>query len=163
LEHKLKKIIMATAVCTILLAGPAIADSYIGGGIGESKTDHSQSSWKLYGGVQFNPTWGIELGYNDLGRDRTAGIKSWTFAGTGTAPLNDTWSLIGKLGVASNRSRSANSSNHTDTLVGVGIGYAVSKTVGVRLEYEDFGRLPTDELGNQSRGSNLALSAKYSF
>lgn len=159
----MKKIFVATAVCATLMTGPAFADMYIGGGVGESKTDHSQSSWHLYGGLQFNPTWGLELGYTDLGRDRTAGIKSWSLAGTGTMPLSDTWSLLGKLGVASNRSRLSTSGDHTDMLVGVGIGYAFNKNLGVRLEYEDFGKLPTDNLGNHSRGSNVGLSVKYMY
>jgi opacity protein-like surface antigen len=163
LEHKLKNIFVTTAACATLMAGPALADSYIGGGFGESKTDQSQSSWQLYGGLQFNPTWGLELGYTDLGRDRTAGVKSWSLAGTGTVPLSAAWSLFAKLGYASNRSRLSSSGDHSDTLVGVGIGYTVSKNVGVRLAYEDFGRLPTDNLGNHSRGQNWGLSAKYMF
>lgn len=145
------------------MTGPAFADMYIGGGFGESRTDQSQSSWQLYGGLQFNPIWGLEVSYTDLGRDRTAGIKSWSLAGTGTAPLSANWSLIGKLGGASNRSRSSGSGDHIDTLIGAGVGYNFSKNLGVRLLYEDFGKLPTDNLGDQSRGSNIGLSAKYMF
>jgi opacity protein-like surface antigen len=159
----MKKIFVTTLACATLMAGPAFADIYIGGGFGESRTDQSQSSWQLYGGLQFNPTWGLELGYTDLGRDHGTGIKSWSLAGTGTFPLSNTWSLIAKLGGASNRSRSPNSGDHSDTLVGVGIGYTFSKNLDARLQYEDFGKLPTDNLGHQSRGSNWGLSAKYMF
>jgi OOP family OmpA-OmpF porin len=163
LEIQLKKILLASACCAMFLAGSASAEMYIGAGVGKSKTDSSQSSWKLNGGFQFNPNWGLELGYADLGRDHTGGVKSWSLAGTGTMPLGSDWSLLGKLGVASNRSRLSSSADHSDMLVGVGIGYTINKNLGVRLEYEDYGKLPTDNLGNNSRGSNLGLSLRYTL
>ena len=160
MENQLKKIILATAFCTTFLSVPAFADMYIGAGAGASKTSNSQSSWKLDGGIQFNPTWGLEVAYNDLGRDHAEGVKSWSLAGTGAMPLNDSWSLLGKLGVTSNRSRS-NSANHSDMLIGAGVSYAFSKKLAVHLEYEDFGKLPSDSLGHSSHAKNVGLNLKY--
>jgi len=67
------------------------------------------------------------------------------------------------LGATSNRSNFAGASNHTDLLAGVGVGYSMTKNVGVRLEYEDFGRLSKASTGNDARGRNLGLSVKYGF
>lgn len=159
----MKKILVAAALSATFLAAPAAAQMYIGGGVGASKTDTSETSWKLYGGYQFSPNWGAELAYNDLGRYRNANIESWTLAGTGTIPFNAQWSLIGKLGVAANRTRFAGTTNYKDLLVGIGVGYSFSNKVGLRLEYEDFGRLSDQGGGNNSRGSNIGLSVRYGF
>lgn len=159
----MKKVFMAAAVAAALVAGNASAQLYLGAGAGSSKTDNREDSWKLYGGYQFSPTWGVELGYTDLGQYRGADVESWTLAGTGTMPLNQRWSLLGKLGVASNRPQFAGSSDHTDLLMGVGVGYSLNTNIGLRLEYEDFGKLSKSGAGPNSRGNNLSLSIKYMF
>lgn len=157
----MKKIFVAVAVSAAFVAFPASAQLYLGGGLGEAKTDTRETSWKLYGGYQFTPTWGLELGYNDLGKYRGADIESYSLAGTGTIPLNERWSLLGKLGAAENRPDAPGAGNHTDVLLGVGVGYSLSRNVGVRLEYEDFGKL--SDASGSSRGRNLGLSLKYGF
>src|SRR3989304_10143115 len=119
----MKKLLMAAAFSAALVAGPASAQMYLGAGVGASKTDTSENSWTLYGGFQFNPTWGLELGYTDLGSYRGSDIESWSLAGPGTLPLGARWSLLGKLGAAANRPNFAGASNHTGLLVGVGGGY----------------------------------------
>lgn len=155
----MKKIFMAAAVIAAFAAFPASAQLYLGGGVGEAKTDTRETSWKLYGGYQFTPTWGLELGYNDLGKYRGADVESYTVAGTGTVPLNERWSLIGKVGAAENRPDVGG--KRTALLLGVGVGYTLSKNVGMRLEYEDFGKLA--DAGGSPRGKNVGLSLKYSF
>lgn len=159
----MKKLLMAAAVCAALVAWPASAQMYLGAGVGESKTDSNENSWKLYGGVQFNPIWGLELGYTDLGRYRGSDIESWSLAGTGTLPMGERWSLLGKLGAVWNRPGFTGASNHTDLLVGVGVGYSMTRNLGLRLEYEDFGKLSNVGHGSNSRGSNLGLGLKYAF
>ena len=159
----MNKLLMAAAISTTLLAGTAAAQGYVGGGFGSAKTDNHETSWKLYGGYQFSPMWGLEAGYNDLGRYRGARLSSGTLAGTATMPFGDKWSLLGKLGAAFNRPRFAGSSNRTDLLLGVGLGYSFTPHVGVRLEYEDFGKLSKSAVGGDAKGRNVGLSVKYSF
>jgi OOP family OmpA-OmpF porin len=136
---------------------------YLGAGIGAAETDTSQTSYKLFGGFQFTPTWGLEIAYTDLSKYNGANFESASLAGTGTLPLDENWSLLGKLGASSNRSHFAGSSRHTDLLVGAGVGFKLSKNAGLRLEYEDFGKLSDNNPGNNSRGRNLSLDLKYSF
>lgn len=157
----MKKILIASMISAAFAAFPASAQLYLGAGAGEAKTDSHETSWKLYGGYQITPTWGIELGYNDLGKYRGADIESWSLAGTGTIPLNERWSLLGKLGATDNRPDAPGTGNHTAVLLGVGVGYSLSKNVGLRLEYEDFGKL--SDAGGSSRGRNVGLSLKYGF
>lgn len=165
----MNKLLMAAAFSSVLMAGtasaqmPQMSQMYMGAGIGESKTDSKENSWKLFAGAQFNPTWGIELGYTDLGRFRGADIESWSLAGTGKLPLGESWSLIGKLGAAWNHPSLSGSSNHTDMLAGVGIGYSFTRNLGMRLEYEDFGKLSKINTGNDSKGRNLGLSLTYAY
>jgi OOP family OmpA-OmpF porin len=159
----MKKLLVAAAFFAVFSAGTASAQMYLGAGAGAAKTDTHETSWKLYGGYQFNPVWGLELGYTDLGRYRGSDIHSLSAAGTGTMPLADRWSLFGKLGASSNRPRFTGASDHTGLLAGVGVGYNMSKNIGLRLEYEDFGKLSDDSSGSNTRGTNLGLSAKYAF
>lgn len=159
----MKKLLIATGFIAVFIAGQVSAEAYVGAGIGASKTDTHETSWKLYGGYQFNPAFGMELGYNDLGSYRGADIESWTLAATGTVPLGTNWSLLGKLGAAWNHPSFSGSSNNKDLLVGVGVGYGVNKNLGVRLEYENFGKLSDANSGNDSRGYNWGLSMKYAF
>jgi len=158
----MNKLLMAAAISAALMAGPASAELYMGAGAGQVKTDSTKTSWKLYGGLQFNPTWGMELAYTDLGSYRGSNVESWSLAGTATMPLNERWSVLGKLGAAANRPHFAGASNHTDLLAGVGVGYTMTKNVGLRLEYEEFGKL-SNSAGSNTKGKNLGLSVKYSF
>jgi OOP family OmpA-OmpF porin len=159
----MKKLLIAAALSTTFLAGPAAAQMYLGAGVGASKTDAHETSGKLYGGMQFNPAFGLELGYTDLGNYHGSRVDSWSLAGTGTLPLGERWSLLGKLGAAWNRPHFNGASNHTDLLAGVGIGYSMTKNLGLRLEYEDFGKLSNINTGNNSKGRNIGLSLKYAF
>lgn len=159
----MKKLAIAAVLATSLLAGSAFAQVYVGAGAGAAKTDTNETSWKLYAGYQFTPVWGIELGYNDLGSYRGSDIESTTLAGTGTLALGQGWSLLGKLGAASNHPHFSGSSHQTEWLVGVGIGYSFARNLGMRLEYEDFGKLSDANLGDNSRGRNLGVSVSYAF
>lgn len=158
----MKKLLIATAVAAALAAGQASAQLYVGAGVGSSKTDNREDSFKGYIGYQFDRTWGLEFGYNDLGQYRGSDVESWTLAGTGTMHLNERWSLLGKLGAAANRPQFAGSDDRTELLMGVGLGYSFNKNIGLRLEYEDFGKLSKNG-GSSSKGNNTSLSVKYTF
>ena len=167
----MKKLLIASAVAAALVAGQASAQMsstkmsapqlYVGAGAGTVKNDNREDSWKLYAGYQFDQTWGAEVAYNDLGQYRGADVESWSLAGTGTMPMNEKWALHAKLGATSNRTDFAGGGNHTALLAGVGVSYSLSRNVGLRLEYEDFGKLA--DSGNDNRGKNVALSVKYGF
>lgn len=159
----MKKRLLAAAVSSLLFAGTACAQMYVGAGVGAAKTDSSETSTRIYGGFNFNPTWGVELGFTDLDRYRGADIESWSLAGTARMPLSGSLNLFGKVGATSNRPKFAGGSNHSDMLLGIGLGYSLTRNVGLRLEYEDFGRLSTSSTGNNSNGSNLGFSVNYTF
>lgn len=157
----MKKLLIAAAVSGLLAGGPAAAQMYLGAGVGAAKTDSNETSTKIYGGFNFNPTWGMEVALTDLNRFRGADIESWSIAGTARMPIADRLSLMGKLGATSNRPKFAGGSNHSDLLLGIGVNYALTPKIGLRLEYEDFGKL--SGTGSDTSGTNLGLSVNYTF
>ena len=141
----------------LVVSAPAVAQQsdagwYIGGSYGittydisgvPAGTDDSDSGFKIFGGYQFTKNWGAEAGYVDFGKAQVTGfgdigITALTFAGTGTLPLNEKFSLLGKLGLAMwDASGSASSGNDgTDLFYGIGARYNFNKNLSVQVEYE---------------------------
>src|SRR5712691_280449 len=137
----MKKILVTMALGAAFAAAPASAQVYVGAGLGIAHTDSSETSWKILGGYQHDRHWGIEAAYTDLGSYRGSSADSLSLAFTGTLPLDRRWALIAKAGVASNRTRAAGSSDRADALVGIGVAYAVNRRFGLRLEYEQYGKV----------------------
>jgi len=159
----MKKILSAAAMGAAFAAAPASAQVYVGAGLGIAHTDSSETSWKILGGYQHDRHWGIEAAYTALGSYRGSSADSLSLALTATLPLDRRWALMAKAGVASNRTRVAGSSDHADALVGVGVAYGVNRRVGLRLEYEQYGRVAGPGSGFNDRADNLALVGKVSF
>lgn len=143
--------------------------------------DSNEGLIKLYGGYQITPNWGVEVQYSDLGkRDvvaRTAAgapilsgsfkASQYSIAGTGTLPLGGNFSLLGKLGVSSNRGKIAvqglrDSGSKSSVMAGVGIAYNFTPVMAVRVEYEDFGKLG-EGFGGAVRINATSISLKYAF
>jgi len=144
----------------LTLSSPASAQGqsdvgwYIGGSYGMTSfdiggvpagisVDDSDSGFKIFGGFQFSRHWGAEVGYVDFGKATIGdfgdiGVTALTFAGTGTLPLNESFSLLGKVGMAMwDASGSASSGNDgTDLFYGIGARYNFNKNLSVQVEYE---------------------------
>ena len=190
----MKKILSSCVIAAAFVALPASAQWYVGVGVGSSKLsgangtdstattysggDASKSSFKVYGGYQLTPTWGVEAQYTDLGsRNITAtqgGIvvgsgnlkaSQYSLAAVGTLPLASNFAVIGKLGVSRNTLSGLISQQKSDLLVGVGVSYAINSKLAVRLEYEDFGKLSSNggANGGSIRANNLSLNLQYAF
>ncbi len=162
----MKRILSVLALSAALAAAPALAQQsqvYVGAGLGIANTDSSEFSWKILGGYQHDRHWGIEAAYTDLGSYRGSSADSLSLAFTGTLPLDRRWALMAKAGVASNHTRVAGSSDQGGALVGIGVAYTVSRRFGLRLEYEQYGRVAGPGSGFNDRADNLALIGKVSF
>jgi OOP family OmpA-OmpF porin len=168
----------------------------ITGSFTEGKT--RDTAYKLYLGYQYTPNWGIELGYNDLGKkysshivatdgittatgDATFKLDNWYLAATGTLPLSNGFSLLGKLGAVRSTVKGGTitltngittasaslggDSHHSSALLGVGVEYTFSKQLAARLEYEDYGKSSEDIGGGVGAIKTNAwyLSLKGSF
>jgi OOP family OmpA-OmpF porin len=159
-------------------------------GVGAASVDHTTSlpgttsgtsegwktSGKVFGGYDFNNTWGVEAGYTDfrksdysykLGAQTVNGQSeghSTYLAGKVTAPINDQISLFGKLGVADNKVSLKNDpffkgDSKTELYAGVGGQYNLNQKVALTLEYERYGK--SKDVG--PKPDVITAGVKYAF
>lgn len=112
--------------------------------------DSTGFGWKIFGGYRFNPYFGLEGSYADLGQS-SGGLKyavhSWNVAGVGRIPFGTGFYLQGKVGAAFTRTQSAplgqttgNVNYKTNVLLGGGFGYDFPNGVGLLAEAEWYGK-----------------------
>ncbi len=153
----------------------------------------TDTGYKVFGGFNFTKNWGLELGYNDFGNGYTfrgdigatpfsigdGKVDNVYLAATGTLPLSNDFALFAKAGVARNRVSigpkcisslclTVGSTSRSQAMYGLGASYAFTKSLGVQLEYEDYGKLSGDDFwGTGASGavkvSAVAASMKLSF
>jgi OOP family OmpA-OmpF porin len=159
--------------------GVATADhDYSVSGVNTTDKDGYKASAKVFGGYEFNNMWGVEAGYTDFRKSSFNYTTAKGAAGSGDAdghayyvaakanqPINDQFSVFGKLGVEnSHRSFGTNtglsgSSSDTGVYAGVGLQYNLNKEVALTAEYERYGK--SSDFGAKS--DVWTVGARYSF
>jgi OOP family OmpA-OmpF porin len=146
---------------------------------GKMSEKDNGTGFKLYGGYQFTANYGVEAAYVDLGKAEAnqynIGYKSepqsFYVAATGTLPLNNEFSLFGKVGVARNHVKisvssigfsGSDSENQTSAVVGIGAAYHLNKNVSFVAEYENFGKIAKGDAGSL-KADLLSVGVRYSF
>lgn len=133
-------------------------------GSGITDDDKRDRAWRVFGGIQYNRYWALELGYFDLGRSRFTSsiyptgdlrgevkVKGASLDLVGSAPLNERFALVGRVGAHFSRTRAAfggtgnaafvsstPSDRKTNMKVGAGMQYAFTPQMIVRLEGERY-------------------------
>lgn len=195
----MKALILVSALAASGMTMPAAAQWYAGGGLGVANgslggssgalalaaRDSRSTSFKLLGGYQFTPNWGLEMQFADLGRfgysacsgavcgSGSAALRQWSMAAVGSLPLSNNYYLMAKLGATRNQVRGGDfcagavcaagaGGSRSDLISGIGLGYNFSPRVSLRLEYENFGKLVAGN-GFAARGDNWAATLRYSF
>jgi hypothetical protein len=145
---------------------------------GASNGDGYKASGKIFGGYEFNQTWGVEAGYTDFrksdanyslngttGRAESDG-HSFYVAGKATAPINERVSVYGKLGAANNKSTLTATNpvlnrnySKTELYGGVGLQYNLNQQVALTAEYERYGK----EKDFGAKPDVWTIGARYSF
>jgi len=156
----------------------------LGAAIGQSDArmpnsigNSSDTSYKAFGGYQFSPNVGAEVGYNNLGKDfnmtvpggvATGKLTNWYGAAVGTMPLGSGFSLLGKVGLTRNEADfgGAGKDTRTGLMLGLGAEYAITPALSARLEYEDYGKFTDGGFAGNSGAIkadsiNLGLRAKF--
>ncbi len=171
--------IMGIAVATF--AVPASAQRmdtkgfYAGGSIGQAKfggfcsavsgfsCDDKDTAFRIFGGYQFHPNIGVELGYANLGKGKFSGTQSgvsfsgeekltaWDLVAVGSWPLATGFSVFGKLGVYHGEAKAnvtgssggfsavgTGSASGSDLTLGLGAGYDFNRNLGARLEWQHY-------------------------
>src|SRR5207248_831814 len=140
-----------------LMAGMACASAqaeslYAGGSVGAPhypdtvngiSGSTSGIAGKLFGGYQVTPNFAVEAGAADLGHlDANNGVTHASSAfvdAVGIAPLNDKWSLLGRIGVAQvNVDTSAGDDSGSGLKMGLGAQYNLTSSVALRGEWERY-------------------------
>lgn len=189
---------MIAAGVPAAMAADANTGFYIGGGIGQAdmkqgcegvtiSCDQKDTAWKLFAAYQFNRNFGVEGGYNDLGKTTVNGVissvsisgsakvKAWELVGIGTFPVADKFSLYGKLGMYRAKTDISvtgavpgfsltltASDTNTDWTAGFGAMYDINRNVGIRAEWQRYSKVGGDNTG-KSDVDVLGVGLLYRF
>ena len=147
---------------------------YAGAGLGNqtypdqvngNSTSGSALSGKIYGGYQLNPNFAIEGGLTELGALNSGSGQVDSYGSfvdaVGILPLNDKWSLLGRLGVAHMQINTPTGDDGGNGLkAGLGAEYAINKTTSLRGEWE---RYQLTGFGNNPNADQFTLGVKIGF
>lgn len=194
---------LTAVLIVALAACPAVADeqgSYVGLDLGHamltglaSQSNASlggtafpnPSGFVLDGGYRFNKNLAAEVGYVKLGDsivNTTSGSQSASetisthalyAAAVGTFPINDSWSVFGKLGLSSFSGQYSATSNFglngsasgssTKMMYGVGGQYNFNSNWGLNVQYADFGHAAIGSSSNFVGAKLLSIGGVKNF
>ncbi|CAG9931649.1 outer membrane beta-barrel protein [Candidatus Nitrotoga arctica] len=205
---KLKKVACAVALLgagstfivpsVIAAPGPGQSAYYIGGSVGQSKykdipqglrnVDDKDTGYKVYGGYQINPNWGVEATYFDLGKftgndtafngstvvpvNASAKVQAWGLAGVFTAPISNGFSVFGKLGLARNELktnasglgfRAHQKESSTGANFGFGATYDFVPNLAVRAEWERLNKVGDNATTGETDMDFLSAGITFKF
>jgi OOP family OmpA-OmpF porin len=188
--------LFAVAVLALgaLVAAPQAAAQgfYVGGSVGQSDfndgnvvpdlitsgtVDGKDTGFKIFGGYQFNPYFGLELAIVDLGEASYSGtfggvpvvggtVDAWgfNFSAVGTLPLGAGFALFGKVGLFVYEAEAndvtgglpfTGTSDDTNVSFGVGASYDFTRNFRIQVEWERFEAVDTIDL--------LSIGVVYKF
>ena len=152
----------ALAALTMLLSPTVFADWYVGGALGQTFIDENidgfrikdnTTSWRIYGGYDFNDYFGLEGSYLDLGEisDNIQGIPvratgyGWTIAAVGKIPMGEKFAIQAKAGMFFSDGKSSvggvveNDPGDQDPFVGLGLAYKFNEKtqIDIGADYYD--------------------------
>lgn len=185
----MKKTILTALIAA--LAAPLAAhaeNTYIGANVGRSEQkinidgysfSESATAYKVYGGYKLDQRFGLEVGYADLREAEKSGNgarvaskpQSLYVAVTGTLPLNEQFSVFGKLGAARTHvkltasvpgySESA-SDDRASAYASIGAAYALNANISLVAEYEYFDKIAKGD-GGHIKADLLSVGVRYAF
>ena len=149
--------------------------------------NNSATAIRIAVGYQLTPRFGVEASYGDYGSLKSSTSQpTYTWNGetrmsgleivaTGNYPISDSFSLLGKLGIARSSGKHSAvgtgllaaatfSSSFTSTTAAYGIGaqYSLTNSVALRVQYDDLGVVGDSENG-KSRINLLSAGVVYKF
>ncbi|MFA6062839.1 MAG: porin family protein [Gallionella sp.] len=182
----MKSLAVAAALLAATITTPVLAQGteglYIALDLGSVSFNNSNlggtefagpKSFRIASGYRFTPTVAVEAAYVNIGSSTmvtsvgnvTLKNSVLQLAAVANYPLNDSFDLIGKLGISSDANKVSgtgnfsglNTSNRkTSLMYGVGAQYNVNKQWAVRAQYEDFGKHTiSDNLSNASWSASM--------
>lgn len=188
--------LVIVALVLSFASAPALAQDsswFVGVGISYLKSDETcpgstvgaacddkATTWKLFGGYQFNSYLGIELGISDMGDwpasvtglgPATAQLRVFETVLVGTWPLGQRFSVYGKAGAyqwdadykfPAGVAGSADS-NGKDLTYGAGVRINFTRNTALRLEWQRYNKLGDPATTGRFDADALGVSALVSF
>lgn len=168
------KNIVAIALLSVTVVLPAYADSgpYAGLKVGDNRvgfnglTKSSDTAFGAMLGYQYSSNFAVEGEYVDLGRFSAVGVAgksdAWGLSAVGMLPLENRFSLYGKLGIArtSTKTSVATGLNRTAATYGLGGQYDATPMIGLRLGWE---RYKVGVIGQNADDDLYSLAAIFKF
>ena len=154
--------------------------------------DFNQIGYKLFAGYNFNQYLALEGAYVDLGNANSTTTFNWAgnhykaksnfahssfnVAAKGTFPLHEQFNIFAKLGLSLNHRKISSefqinneledqgefSETRTSPLYGVGAEFLPVRNIGVRVEYENFGKFGKNDAG-ATKVDLWSLGVSYKF
>lgn len=178
-------------------SGSILAKTKVPQGFSSShKEDQDRLGLKLYGGYQFNDNFAIEGGYAYLNKNKLslafqkAGDKlngqlqtklhTLFVTANGIIPLNDSFAVFGKAGLAWMHAKneasinlsSSNDSTHVSKkgnrnsvtpVIGAGAEWKLNKSLALRAEYEYFGKPKVTDSIKMKRVDMFSVGLRMNF
>ena len=199
-QVNLRRSMRAVALATALTAAaPALAQNtgfYAGGALGQAKAkdacsgitgigfaggcDDKDTAWKIFGGYQFNPNLGVELGYVDLGNFTANGTvlgapvsgsveaKGFELVGVGSIPFTQQLSGYAKAGafrwdVDTSTTVGSAGDKGTDFTYGLGLKYDFTRNIAGRLEFQRYNNVGETSTTGQSDVNLWTAGVMFKF
>lgn len=167
---------VAVALLSAVVALPAYAadsGTYAGIKVGSNRvgfnalSDSSDTAYGVLLGYQYNRNFAVEGEYTDLRRFATAaGVTGksdvWGLSALGIMPLQNRFSVYGKLGIARSNTRTsaATGERRTDATYGLGGQFDATPMIGLRLSWERYG---VGVVGENANDNLYSLAAAFRF
>lgn len=172
---------------------------YIGGAVGQSKArdacdprglgftgscDDKDTTWKVFGGYNFNRYFAAELGYVDFGEFNATGAagplpatasveaQAIELVAIGSLPLTQQFSAYAKAGVfrwdadstvAIGPASAASGDDGTDWTVGLGLKWDFTRSIGARIEYQRYNNVGNTGTTGNSDVDQWTIGLMYRF
>ena len=183
------KKIAAVVLLSAVVAAPAFAADegfYAGVTLGNGKPGVSPSAAALskksefiYGGLagyQYNKNLDVEAQFTGLGKatdvaGNTTKADALSLVAVGILPLSDSFELLGKLGVASAKTKTAGltasnfGATRTGVTYGLGAQYNVNQNLGLRLVWDRYAVATSTAMGvkTNANANVVSIGAVYKF
>jgi len=190
MKYQFSKLLAAGLLSLVAVSTPALSQDtgwYVGLGVGQSKADldctgttscdDNDTAWNIFGGYQFNKHFGAELGYTNLGKPSlgdaistaTFKTKGFEVLGVGTYPINQQFSVYGKLGFfrwdldANDNVFGSISESGTDFTHAIGVKYNFTKTIAGTLQWQRYKDVGDDNTTGQGDIDVIGVGVIFKF
>lgn len=179
------KKILAVAILVAVTSAPAFAGEtgfYVGANLGQAtasgnlvsglNTSHSDTSYSVLGGYQINKNFAAEVQYVDMGQlsqgSATAKTSGVAVSAVGILPINELFSVFGKLGISNTSVKATNpvlnaTDGKTAVTFGFGAQYDINSALGIRAGYDRYSVGQASPNGTDGTYAVISAGVVYKF